>query len=174
MIAKKMPMSYKYGIIGKISKKLRGFLAKGFCTYIGKNVNIERNALFSSKLSIGDFSGIGPKCELSGPLYIGKNVMMGPEVIIYTRNHKTENKSIPMMFQGYTVDKEVTINDDVWIGRRVIILPGVTIGKGSIIGAGSVVARDIPSYSVAVGNPCRVVKKRGTEKINSDKQEENI
>ena len=56
--------------------------------------------------------------------------------------------------------KPIVIEDDVWIGRRVIILPGVTIGRGSVIGAGAVVAKDIPPYSVAVGNPCKVVRNR--------------
>ena len=56
--------------------------------------------------------------------------------------------------------KPVVIGDDVWIGARVCILPGVTIGQGAVIGACAVVSKDVPAYSVAVGNPARVVKKR--------------
>jgi acetyltransferase-like isoleucine patch superfamily enzyme len=59
-----------------------------------------------------------------------------------------------------TISKEVVIEDDVWLGYNVIVLPGVTIGKGSVIGAGSVVSKDIPPYSIAIGNPARVIKKR--------------
>ena len=71
-----------------------------------------------------------------------------------------------MATQGFSDLAPVIIEDDVWIGARAIILPGVIIGKGSVIGAGAVVAKSIPPYSVAVGNPARVVKTR-TDKENS-------
>ena len=57
------------------------------------------------------------------------------------------------MDQNYSSPQKVTIGNDVWIGRRVIILPGVHIGNGAVIGAGAVVAKDIPEYAIAVGNP---------------------
>ncbi|MDH3026960.1 DapH/DapD/GlmU-related protein [Gordonia alkanivorans] len=65
-----------------------------------------------------------------------------------------------MIEQGYSARKPVVIGDDVWIGARVIILPGVTVGRGCVIGAGSVVAKDIPEYTIAAGNPCRVIRNR--------------
>ena len=86
--------------------------------------------------------------------------MMGPDVIIYTQNHCTTNTEIPMRKQGMTELRPVIIEDDVWIGARVCILPGVTIGHGSVVGACAVVSKSIPPYSVAVGNPARVVKVR--------------
>lgn len=58
------------------------------------------------------------------------------------------------------ISKSVSIEDDVWLGYNVTVLPGVTIGKGSVIGAGSVVCSDIPPYSIAVGNPAKVIKRR--------------
>lgn len=91
---------------------------------------------------------------------IGSHVMMGPEVYIYTQNHNFSRIDIPMDQQGWTEEKPVTIDDDVWIGARVTILPGVIIGKGSIIGASAVVTKDVPPYSVVAGNPAVVVKKR--------------
>ena len=84
--------------------------------------------------------------------------MMGQEVIIYTTRHNDNRIDIPMMEQGMGNVLPVKIGDDVWIGGRVIILPGVTIGNGCIIGAGAVVTKDIPPYSVAVGVPAKVVK----------------
>ncbi len=69
-----------------------------------------------------------------------------------------------MIAQGMTETKPVTIEDDVWIGTRVIILPGLTIGRGSILGAGTVVTKDIPPFSVVVGNPGRIVKNRKENK----------
>jgi maltose O-acetyltransferase len=65
-----------------------------------------------------------------------------------------------MRLQGIKKAQPVSIEDDVWIGARVIILPGVRIGQGSIIGAGAVVAKNIPSYSICVGNPARIIRSR--------------
>ncbi|ASM48732.1 chloramphenicol O-acetyltransferase [Pseudoalteromonas espejiana DSM 9414] len=86
--------------------------------------------------------------------------MMGPEVVVYTRNHAIDRVDIPMCQQGFKEIAPVYIEDDVWIGRRVIILPGVSIGKGCVLGAGSVIAKDIPPYSIVVGNPGKVIRNR--------------
>lgn len=144
----------------KFAQRFRGFFAKRIARSFGKNVNIEKKAHFTPGLSIGDNSGVGIMCEVNGLVTIGKNVMMGPEVVIYSQSHKYDRTDIPMCEQGFDEPKEVVIGDDVWIGRRAIIMPGVHIGDGCIIGAGAVVTKDIPSYSVAAGVPARVVKQR--------------
>ena len=144
----------------KIAKKIRGFWGKRILSSCGKNVNIERGAVFSPAVSLGDNSGIGINCELYGPVTIGKNVMMGPDVVVYTKGHKFDRTDIPMMAQGSTEERPVAIGNDVWIGRRVMIMPGVTIGDGCVIGAGAVVTKDVPPYSVAAGVPAKVVKSR--------------
>lgn len=87
--------------------------------------------------------------------------MMGRDVIIMTTAHETSETSVPMRLQGSRDISPVFIGDDVWIGSRVIILPGVKIGSGSIIGAGSVVTRDVEPYSVVGGVPAKLIKKRG-------------
>lgn len=91
---------------------------------------------------------------------IGKNVMMGPFCLIYTFNHQTARTDIPMIQQGYTAIKPVVIEDDVWIGARVTILGGVTVGKGSVLAAGAVVTKNVPEYSIVGGNPARILRKR--------------
>lgn len=138
----------------KFAKKWRRFWAKKILRHCENDVNIEKKALFSPGISIGARSGIGVKCEVNGNVTIGSDVMMGPEVVIYTINHKHETIEIPMIKQGYEEEKPVFIEDDVWIGRRAIILPGVRIGKGSIIGAGAVVTKSVPDFSI-VGGGCR-------------------
>lgn len=86
---------------------------------------------------------------------IGDNVMIAPNVTITATGHPVH----PDLRRGGTqYSFPVTVEDDVWIGTGVIILPGITIGKNSVIGAGSVVTRDIPPNVVAVGNPCRVLR----------------
>ena len=86
-----------------------------------------------------------------GTVTIEDGVMLGPEVGIFTVNH--EPKNIRVIFT-----KEILIKKNAWIGARVNILPGVTIGENAIVGTGSVVTKDIPDNAVAVGNPARVVK----------------
>ena len=90
-----------------------------------------------------------------GDIYIGDNVMFGPNVTIATANHPIYN---PMRACGYQYIKPVHIGENTWIGAGVIIVPGVTIGKNAVIGAGSIVTKDIPDNVVAVGNPCKVIR----------------
>ena len=88
---------------------------------------------------------------------IGDDVMMGPNYIIYTRNHSFNRTDIPMNKQGMQDFKSVVIGNDVWIGARVIILPCVQIGDGSIIGAGSIVTKDVPPYAIVGENPAKII-----------------
>lgn len=126
----------------------------------GKNVNIESNATFSPKVTLGDYSGIGINAKIYGTCHIGRYVMMGTDVIIITRNHRFDRTDIPMMEQGFEEERPVYIGNDVWIGDRVLILPGVHIGDGSIIAAGAVVTKDVPPYSIVAGVPARKIRDR--------------
>jgi len=152
----------------KCAGKLRTWWAKLIIKSCGENVNIERGAGFTPELSIGDNSGVGINCEVYGPVTIGSDVMMGPEVIIYTSAHAHERTDITMIEQGASDVRPVVIGNDVWIGRRVMIMPGVHIGDGCVIGAGAVVTKDIPSYSIAAGVPARVVRSRIEKGITGD------
>jgi len=159
-IARHLPGSdslYSFG-----SKRIRTMLCKKLFARTGKNVNVEHGAFFGSgrDIEIGDYSGLGINCRVSGPLKIGKYVMMGPDVMIYTANHEICNLEIPMLLQGETPKEAVTIEDDVWIGARSIILPGVTINKGAVVAAGAVVTKDVEPYTIVGGNPARVIKRR--------------
>ncbi len=122
----------------------------------------EPMAFFHSgrNISIGDDSSIGERARVLGKITIGKGVMMGEEVIIMTQNHKFDRTDIPMCQQGFQKEEPVIIEDDVWIGARVLILPGVKVGKGSILAAGAVVTKDVPEYTIVGGNPARVIKMR--------------
>lgn len=126
----------------------------------GKNVNIESNATFSSKVTLEDYSGIGINAKIYGTCHIGRYVMMGTDVTIITRNHRFDRTDIPMMEQGFEEERPVYIGNDVWIGDRVLILPGVHIGDGSIIAAGAVVTKDVPPYSIVAGVPARKIRDR--------------
>ena len=159
VLAKRLPFSYSKYNFGQLY--LRRFILKSLCKNVGTNVNLDRNVniLDWNKISIGNNSGFGMNSRI-GSVKIGNNVMMGPDCLILTKNHNFSNTYIPMNKQGYQNDKPVTIGDDVWIGQRVIILPGIKIGSHSIIGAGSVVTKDVDKHSVVAGNPARLIKKR--------------
>ncbi len=156
--ASNLPISYSR--FGKISKKIRYFLGSRIIKKCGSKVNFEKGATFGYDLEIGDNSGIGINAQLSLGIKIGSNVMMAPEVVILTSNHAHDKTDIPMMFQGSKGYKKVIIEDDVWIGQRAIILPGVTLQKGTIVGAGAVVTKTYPAYSIIGGNPARLIKSR--------------
>lgn len=157
--ARHLPASDTF-FLGRGSKILRGFCAKLILPQCGKNVNIDRNADFARSVKIGDESGIGKNSVVGAYTTIGKYVMMGPECFIYTRNHAYSRTDIPMCKQGFSEYQPVTIGNDVWIGARVTILPGASIGNGVVIAAGSVVTGHIPDYAVAAGIPARVKKYR--------------
>ncbi len=157
-LAKHLPPSSSGIRIGqKAFRRLCGKLMLKSC---GRKVNIEQNALFSAKVSLGDYSGIGINARINGECAIGHHVMMGTDVVIITKNHAFNRTDIPMMDQGFEEERPVVIGNDVWIGDRVIILPGVTVGNGSILAAGAVVTHDVPAYAIVGGVPAQVIKMR--------------
>lgn len=151
---------------GRAWKKLRAFAVKNFIEYMGKNVNIQRKATISSKLSIGNNSGVGIGARIGGRTYIGNNVNMGMDCVIITQNHAHSRTDIPMQQQGYEEEKPVYIGNDVWIGDRVMIMPGAYIGDGVIVAAGAVAAGKLPDYTIVGGVPARVIRNR--KEANND------
>ena len=85
--------------------------------------------------------------------------MMGPNVTILTHTHIIDRTDIPMGQQGMRI-AEVVIGNDVWIGMRVIIMPGIKIGDGAVIGAGAVVTKDVPDFAIVGGVPAKIIKYR--------------
>ena len=157
-----MPMSYSKVSFG--SRRFRQYCAKLILgDRCGKWVNIEKNVHFGDGLTLGNGSGIGANSSVPSDVIIGENVMIGEELLIFTSNHGVENNGIPMGAQKMTESRTVVIGNDVWIGARVIILPGVHIGNGVVIGAGSVVTKDVPDCEIWGGNPAHFLKKRGAE-----------
>ena len=143
-----------------IPNRIRYWMAKQFLKHCGKNVNISKGARIDSDISIGDNSGIGANSMLNGSITIGDNVMMGEECVVFHQNHRFDRLDIPMCQQGFSESKPVRIGNDVWIGMRVTILPGVTVGNHAIIGAGAVVTKDVPDYAIVGGNPARILRMR--------------
>lgn len=161
--AQYLPVSYSFW--GRIlhSKTIRYNLCKYIFKSIGKNVNIERKACFGSgrNLEISDNSGLGINCVVPSNIKIGADVMMGPNVHIFSQNHSFERTDIPMWKQGYKEDYSRTIiEDDVWIGQNVTFTVGRHVAKGSIIGTCTLLCKDFPEYSIIGGNPSKLIKSR--------------
>lgn len=155
-VGKHLPSS----VNSKMAEKIRYWMVKHFVEYCGINVNIEKGAGFCPELHIGDNSGIGQDCKLSGRIVIGKDVMMGPNCIMRTYSHAHNRIDIPMNQQGFEAERVMYIGDDVWIGTNVIILPGVNVGSHCIIGAGAIVTKDVPDYAIVGGNPAKIIRMR--------------
>lgn len=112
-------------------------------------------------INIGDQVGIGAYANIggSGGVSIGNDTIIGPYFSAHPENHNFSLIETPIRLQG-TTRSEIRIGEDCWLGAKVTVLAGVTIGKGSVIAAGSLVTKDIPEYSVALGSPAKVVRRR--------------
>lgn len=119
---------------------------------------------FQPCITIGDNVSFNPRCHIGAinRITIGNNVLFGTGVLVTDHAHGKGEKVdmvLPPAYRRLFSKGEVVIGDNVWLGEYAIVLPGVTIGEGAIIGAGAVVTRDVPPYSIAVGNPAKVIKK---------------
>lgn len=137
--------------IGQLVKQLFGkfegaFLNPPFYCDYGSHIEVGKNFFANYNCTIIDVAKVK----------IGDNCQMAPNVSIYTAGHPVHPVS---RNSAYEYGIEVTIGDNVWIGGNTVILPGVHIGSNTVIGAGSVVTKDIPDWVIAVGNPCRVVRR---------------
>ena len=139
--------------------------------HLDKNVAIDRYANFiigkKCNVYIREGTYIGEYSRIAGLdhyIYIGKKVLIADRVYISTTRHKYDDITKAIIEQGFISEGPVRIEDGCWIGIGVCILPNTVVGKNSVIGANSVVNKDVPKYSVAVGNPARVVKKYNFKK----------
>lgn len=107
---------------------------------------------------IGHNSLVGMGNVIIGPVAIGNNVILAQNIVASGLNHEYRDVAMPVHLQKVTT-APITIEDDCWIAANVVITAGVTIGKHCVIAAGSVVTKDVPPFSVAAGNPARVIKR---------------
>lgn len=130
-------------ILGKTGKTL--VVEPDFHCDYGGNITVGEGFYANFNLVILDVA----------PVTIGDNVQIAPNVGLYTAGHPLHPDS---RNSGYEYGRPITIEDDVWLGGGVCVLPGVCIGRGAVIGAGSVVTKDVPPMVLAAGNPCRVIR----------------
>lgn len=176
----KIELKKKLSFIYKIKYKLK---SKGWI-YIGKSTKIvnPKNLILGNGIQIAPYSLICPHGDSNiilgdnvyigmfsriaciNKIVIGKNTLTGPNVFISDYNHCYSNVNIPISQQGNTSkNSKVIIGEDCWIGTNVVICGNLTIGKHVVIGACSFVNKDVPDYSVVVGNPAKVIKRYNFE-----------
>lgn len=144
---------------------------------IGKDVHIWREARLEVRapegviLTIGDGTKIQPHVHIGAikKIQIGKGVLMASYVYITDHDHDISRLEDPPVSNRRVIASPVVIEDYVWLGERVMVLKGVSIGEHSVIGAGSIVTSDIPPWSLAVGTPARVVKRYNRDHASWEK-----
>jgi len=146
---------------GKVFSKIRVSLMRRFLNKCGNDVKVSSQVWFGDgrDVELDDFIHINERCRLRN-VKIGSYVLLAPEVIVLNLGHITTSLEIPMLLQGARSYPQTIIENDVWIGARAIIMPGVHIGRGAIVAAGAVVTKDIEPYDVVGGNPAKLIKKR--------------
>jgi len=150
---------YEYNNIHPLDSEARLVAIRGLLGKTGDNCVVEQPLFctYGYNTTVGDNFFLNVNCKLmdSGKITIGNNVFIAPNVCLITEEHAMD---VEQRLAGLEYTHPVNIGDNVWICAGAIVLPGVTIGANSVIGAGSVVTKDIPPDSLAVGNPCKVIR----------------
>ena len=139
----------------------RGSSIRRFSTIIAKDKSHSTKQL--SSLEIGGNTYIGEYNNIraaGGKIVVGSNCLISQHVSIIASNHQIKREQL-ISEQGWDEErKDVTIEDDVWIGTNAVILPGISVHKGAVVAAGAIVTKDIPEYAIVAGNPARIIKYR--------------
>lgn len=150
---------YDYNNIYPLNHEERQTAISSLLGKTGDNCTIEQPLFctYGYNTTVGDNFFLNVNCKLmdSGKITIGNNVFIAPNVCLITEEHAM---NVEQRLAGLEYTYPVNIGDNVWICAGVVVMPGVTIGANSVIGAGSIVTKNIPSYSLAVGNPCKVIR----------------
>mgnify|MGYP000189091868 CR=1 FL=1 len=158
-------------LLHKICRKICTSIVKKRCKSYGENLRVNMFSKITKNTTLGNnvnFNGM--RISGLGKVLIGDNFHSGTECMIITSYHNyDQGAKIP--YDDTYISKDVVIEDNVWLGSRVIVLGGVTIGEGAIIQAGSVVIKDIPAFGIAGGHPAKVFKYRDIEHYNQLKEQ---
>ncbi len=152
-------LCFEYNLIKPSNRKEREQLIKKIFAKTGENILVESS--FQCDYGYNIFVGENFYMNHNGVILdaakveFGDNVFIAPNCGFYTAGHPID---VEQRNKGLEYAKPIKVGDNVWIGGNVVVLPGVTIGNNCVIGAGSIVVKNIPDNSIAVGNPCKVIK----------------
>lgn len=146
----------------KLFYGIRRFLVSRIVKKCGEGVFVKDHCYFGNgeRLSIGHRTQLGQNAKLGGEIYLGDDILMGPDIVIMATSHAFDRTDIPINQQGAAEEMPVTIGNDVWIGTRAIIMPGVKIGDHCIIASGAIVTKSFPENCILGGVPAKIIKMR--------------
>lgn len=160
------PVLHKRGKGSRIRRRTRIDVLPFNRFEMGKNSVIEDFCTINNGVGdviIGDNSLIGMSNVIIGPVTIGNNVIFAQNIVVSALNHEYRDVNLPIQSQN-VITAPVVVEDDCWIAANAVITAGTTIGKHSVVAANAVVTKSIPPYSVAAGNPAKVIKRYDFEK----------
>ena len=162
------------GPFGLFRKYYYTWQAKRTVKYFSPPLKVNGKTFLTTHTRLGkNVSFNGLRITGDGSVTIGDNFHSGKECLFITQNHNYDRgEAIP--YDSLRIHKDIEIGDNVWLGHRVIVLGGVSIGEGAIIQAGAVVVKDIPKYGIAGGNPAKVFKYRDIDHYEMLKKEERF
>ena len=143
--------------------RFKGFLTKRILKECGDNVIVLNGCRYGDgrRLSVGSGTQLGLNARIMGEVTLGDQVMMAPDIVIMAVTHDISDPDVPMMsIVDGLIQEPVSIGNDVWLGTRCIVMPGVTIGDHAVVAANSVVTKDVPPYAVVGGVPAKLIKMR--------------
>ena len=150
------------GPIGRVGFALRERAARSLLAECGRGLNLHARVSVGSGRHIhaANNVGVGRGTTFNGrgEVYLGPHLTMGPECLFITGSHEAHSRR-PLREQA-AIRRPIRIGEDVYLGARVIVLPGVTVGDGAVVGAGAVVSRDVEPYTIVAGNPIQVIGRR--------------
>ncbi|WP_295767330.1 acyltransferase [uncultured Mucilaginibacter sp.] len=160
------PFLHKKGSGSKIRRRTRIDVLPFNKFEMGKNSTIEDFCTINNGVGdviIGDNSLVGMSNVIIGPVNIGNNVIMAQNIVVSALNHEYRDVTMPIHAQKILTNP-IVIEDDCWIAANAVITSGVTIGKHSVVAANAVVTKSVPPFSVAAGNPAKIIKQYDFEK----------
>ena len=170
-VMRKIQLIIYYLIISKLPHSRYGMVFNTIrCWYLSNVLKImkrDRKNYFENNIYIGDATKvtIGQHCHINENSFlqgvtIGDHVLIAPNVSILNSGHEYGNRTLPIILQGDTPQENPVIEDNVWIGRNVVIMPNIRVEEGSVVGAGAVVTKDVKSFTVVGGVPAKFIKER--------------
>jgi acetyltransferase-like isoleucine patch superfamily enzyme len=148
-----------------IIRRLHGF----------QNIHYSSNLLGNSKLSkdviMGAFCSVGPGAYICPKVQMGNYVMIAPNFSVVGDDHRTDQVGVPYIFSGRPDGKTTIIENDVWIGRNVMLRSGVRIGRGALLAMGTVVTKDVEPYAIVAGVPAKMIGSRFASSIDREKHD---
>ncbi|WP_406683469.1 acyltransferase [Seonamhaeicola sp. MEBiC1930] len=159
------PFIHKKGKGAKVRRRTRIDVVPWNKFELGSGSTIEDFSAINNGVGdvfIGDRTRIGLSNTIIGPVKIGNDIRLAQNITVSGLNHDYQDVTRPIHEQGVSTST-IVIEDGTWLGANVVVVAGVTIGKNCVVAAGSIVTKDIPSYSVVVGNPARVIKQYNEE-----------